>query len=69
MSLAASLWFWKKIQDFRIVFQNFEFFENFENYELIYPSQRQNLLPTLEIMTHQFFFSILSPSLPILGHN
>ena len=24
------------------------------NFEMIYPSQRQNLLPTLEIITHKF---------------
>ena len=54
MSWAAPLWFWKflkKILDFGIFFQNFE---NFENFNLRYPSQRQNLFPTLEIITHNF---------------
>ena len=41
----------EKNLDFGIFFRNFK---NNENFELIYPSQRQNLLPTLEIITHNF---------------
>ena len=54
--------FWEKVEHFGIFFWKFwkylefldilDFF--FENYELIYPSQRQNLLPTLEILNQNF---------------
>ena len=51
---SGTFWnFFLEILEIFGIFGHFGFFF-FENYELIYPSQRQNLLPTLEIITHNF---------------
>ena len=71
MSVAVPLWFCKfreKISKFWNFLQILKIMENFGKFRIIYPSQRQNLLPTLEILIQNFenfqIFKILEKKFP-----